>query len=54
MKILFGIIFFHFLVLIRAKITTDEGVPIISTSILTLLLVGYVVYMMITMPQPEY
>jgi len=54
MKILFGIIFFHFLVLIRAKITTKDGVPIISISMLTLLLVGYVVFMMFTMPLPEY
>ncbi|MCC5941163.1 MAG: hypothetical protein JJU37_06425 [Balneolaceae bacterium] len=53
MKILMGIIFFHMLILYRAKFSIDGGIPILSTFFLTVLLVIYVVIMMFIMPVPE-
>jgi len=53
MKILLGIIFLHLLVLYRAKNSIRDGVPILSTFFLTVLLVIYVVIMMFIMPMPE-
>jgi hypothetical protein len=53
MKILMGIIFFHLLVLFRAKYSMRDGVPFLSTFFLTVLLVIYVVFMMFIMPVPE-
>lgn len=53
MKILLGIIFLHLLVLFRAKFTTQDGVPFVSTLFLTVILVVYVIIMMFLMPVPE-
>jgi hypothetical protein len=53
MKILLGIIFFHLLVLFRAKFFIRDGIPIFSIFLLTVLLVVYVVMMMFIMPVPE-
>lgn len=52
MKILIGIIFFHLLVIIRSKMSEGKEVPYFSTFILSLLLVGYVVFMMFNMEDP--
>ncbi len=53
MKILLGIIFFHLLVIYRAKFSIGDGTPYLTTFFLTVLLVGYVVVMMFIMPMPE-
>jgi len=53
MKILMGIIFFHLLVLFRAKYFMRDGIPYLSIFFLTVLLVVYVVFMMFIMPIPE-
>lgn len=52
MTILLGIIVFHMLVLIRSKMSSGEEAPYFSTFIISLLLVGFVVYMMFTMEEP--
>lgn len=53
MTTLLGIIFFHVLVIIGAKMGENDDLPVISTVVLTMLLTGYVVYMMFTMEKPE-
>lgn len=53
MKVLLGIIFFHVLVIVRAKMQDDEDLPIISTAVLTLVMAGYVILMMYTMEEPQ-
>lgn len=54
MIILFGIIFFHLLVIFRAKFSEKENIPYLSTFVMTALLVSYVVAMLFSMPPPEH
>jgi len=53
MKILLGIIFFHLLVIVRARIGARDGVPYSSILLITICLVGYVVLMMFLMEVPQ-
>ncbi|MEX1261868.1 MAG: hypothetical protein WD381_04680 [Balneolaceae bacterium] len=53
MTILLGIIFFHFLVIFRAKFSEKDTIPYLSTFIMTALLVAYVVAMLFSMSPPE-
>lgn len=53
MTILLGIIFFHLLVIFRAKFSVSEGTPYLSTFFITVLLVAYVVVMIFSMTPPE-
>jgi uncharacterized membrane protein len=48
MKVLLGIIFFHILVILRAKIGKNANPPYISTLVITLLMVAFVMFMMYT------
>ena len=52
MTILLGIIGFHFLVMARAKQTSDDGVPYITTFLLTAFLVVYVIAWLYVMEPP--
>lgn len=52
MKILFGIIVFHMLVIMRAHASEEEGTPWISTALISALLTGFVVYMLFSMEEP--
>ncbi|MEX0721759.1 MAG: hypothetical protein WD059_13885 [Balneolaceae bacterium] len=52
MKILLGIIAFHVLVIIRAKLSDEDNVPFISTAVITLLLTIFVAFMMFEMEEP--
>lgn len=52
MTILLTIIFLHVLVIVRAKISEGDNVPYFSTAILSLIMTGFVLYMMIQMEQP--
>lgn len=53
MKILFGIIVFHMLVIMRAHASGEEGgTPWISTALISALLTGFVVYMLFSMEEP--
>ena len=52
MTVLLGIIGFHFLVILRAKLSEKERAPYGSTLFLTILMVTYVVAMMYTMEPP--
>lgn len=53
MNILLGIIFFHLLVIFRAKFTLKDDIPYISTFVITVFLVAYVVVMLFSMTPPE-
>lgn len=54
MKILFGIIFFHMLVILRCRFSVkEENVPYISVLVLSMLMVGYVVLMLFNMETPK-
>lgn len=53
MKILLGIIFFHLLVIFRAKFSGSDKIPYLSTFVITVLLVAYVVAMLFSMTPPE-
>lgn len=53
MIILFGIIFFHMLVIICSRISGKKGVPYIPTTVITVVLVLFVVFMMYTMEKPQ-
>lgn len=53
MKILFGIIFFHFMVISFAKNTAYKETTYTAAFILSAFLVIYVVFMMFSMPVPE-
>ena len=54
MKILMGIIFFHLLVILRARFgSTNDSVPYVSILLITICLVGYVVLMMFLMEVPQ-
>lgn len=53
MIVLLGIIIFHLLVMLRAKLSVKGGVPYATTFFLTVLMVTYVVAMMYTMEPPE-
>lgn len=53
MKILFGIIFLHMLVILRCKTSSSNKVPYISTLIISGLLVAYVVVMLFMMEPPQ-
>ncbi len=53
MKILLGIIFFHLLVIVRARMRPNGGMPYISILLITICLVGYVVLMMFLMEVPQ-
>ncbi|MGM0588466.1 MAG: hypothetical protein ACQETE_08640 [Bacteroidota bacterium] len=52
MIILLGIIILHITVVLRAKLSHKEGVPYVSSIVFTMMLVGYVVYMVFTMQPP--
>lgn len=52
MIILAGIIALHFLVMLISKNSRKEEVPYISTFIITVIMVGYVFYMLINMENP--
>lgn len=53
MKILFGIIAIHLLVIIRAGKSQGDHPPIFSVAALTLLMTLYVLYMLFIMEEPE-
>lgn len=53
MKVLLGIIFFHVLVIVRSKISDKETVPYISTLVISMVLVVFVLFMMFTMDKPQ-
>jgi len=53
MKILLGIIFFHLVVIFRAKFASNDSLPYVSTFLFTVLLVAYVVVMLFSMAPPE-
>ncbi len=50
---LFGIIIFHIVILMRAQSTKDKTVPYGSVFFFTLLLVAFVLFMMMTIEDPE-
>lgn len=52
MNILFGIIVFHMLVILRAHSAEEKGTPWISTVLISALLTGFVVYMLFAMEEP--
>lgn len=53
MSILLGIIFFHLLVILRARLTIEERSPYATTFVITVFMVVYVVAMMYKMEPPE-
>lgn len=53
MNILLGIIFFHLLVIFRAKFLQKDSIPYLFTFFITVLLVAYVVVMLFSMTPPE-
>lgn len=53
MKVLLGIICFHFLVMISAKQTTGKRIPHVTITVLTVLMAAYVVALMYFMEPPE-
>lgn len=53
MKILFGIIFFYVLVIMRSRMSQEEDAPYGSVIIITLFLVAFVAVMLYTMETPE-
>lgn len=56
MVILFGIIFFHILVILRCKMSEKEGkegLPYLSVFLISVSLVGYVVIMLFLMDPPQ-
>ncbi|MEX0609990.1 MAG: hypothetical protein WD016_07475 [Balneolaceae bacterium] len=52
MLTLFGILVLHVLVIMRAKLSTGENVPYFSTAFFSLILTGFVLFMMFEMEQP--
>ncbi len=53
MTVLLGIIAFHLLVILRARLSFRERAPYATTFFLTALMVAFVVAMMHTMQPPE-
>lgn len=53
MTVLTGIVVFHLLVILRARLSIRERGPYVTTFILTVLMVAFVVAMMYTMEPPE-
>lgn len=53
MVILFGIILFHILVILRCRVSEKEDLPYLSVFLLTMCLVGYVVTMLFLMEPPQ-
>lgn len=53
MEVLLGVIFFHIMVILRAKIGINAKMPYISTFIITLLMVAFVMFMMYTIETPQ-
>lgn len=53
MRILLGIVFFHLLVILRAKQAVNERPPYMTTLFLTAMMVIYVVIMLYSMEAPE-
>ncbi len=53
MKVLLGIIFFHLLVVLRSKIGKNTTPPYISTLVITLVMVAFVMFMMFIMEPPQ-
>lgn len=53
MKVLLSIILLHFLVMFRSKHAANDGVPYLTTFIITVIMVALVLVMMYTMDAPE-
>lgn len=53
MKILFGIIFLHLLVILISRTTKKEKTPYFTALLISLITTGYVLVMLFTMEMPE-
>ena len=53
MIVLIGIIVFHLLAILRAKLSIREGVPYATIFFLTIMMVTFVVAMMYNMESPK-
>lgn len=54
MEVLFGIIFFHLLVIFCSRLSKNKGLPFVQTAIITMLMVLFVAFMMFTMDRPQF
>lgn len=52
MTVLLTLVFLHVLVIVRTKFSKGDTVPYFTTAILSLMMAGFVLYMMIQMEQP--
>lgn len=53
MKVLLGIIVLHLFVILRTQLSDEDNIPYFFIFFISMLIVGYVLYMMFTMEMPE-